>query len=324
MLNCLEFKEWKNVMEDSMFKSLSIDKNNNHTYFNTLLDQALMKWEYYEASNSHESIDVSSCRIGGMTVSRLKGDLIKGYRSGDTKIGDNERQIGIVYNLKGSEKLFWQGQEFTFLPGDINIWRNDLELRFELQEAAERLIILLPEHRLEPYFTSLIDLPQVWNNPLETAQGSMLQSIFTALAQNLDRIDSYSIESILKSCLALLAHSDIVGYKPALKETTSLYQRILIFIDHHLESDITPQSIATAHQISVRYLHLIFAKQGINVSSWIREQRLLRCRDLLEYSLQPINLTELAYRWHFCDSSHFSRLFKKRFGVSPKYWRNGK
>jgi AraC-like DNA-binding protein len=31
---------------------------------------------------------------------------------------------------------------------------------------------------------------------------------------------------------------------------------------------------------------------------------------------------EIALSWGFNDHSHFSRAFRKRYGVSPKDWRN--
>ena len=33
-------------------------------------------------------------------------------------------------------------------------------------------------------------------------------------------------------------------------------------------------------------------------------------------------LNQIAYRWGFSDYTHFCRLFKSAYGLSPRNWRN--
>ncbi|MDZ4212618.1 MAG: helix-turn-helix domain-containing protein, partial [Methylotenera sp.] len=44
--------------------------------------------------------------------------------------------------------------------------------------------------------------------------------------------------------------------------------------------------------------------------------RLEKCRkEILEYPYEPLSV--IAFKWGFNDMSHFSRAFKKRFGMRP-------
>jgi AraC-like DNA-binding protein len=64
----------------------------------------------------------------------------------------------------------------------------------------------------------------------------------------------------------------------------------------------------------------LFEDAPESISGTIRSLRLERsARDLA----QPHGPTimEVALRWGFNDSSHFSRLFKRRFGVCPREFR---
>jgi AraC-like DNA-binding protein len=89
-------------------------------------------------------------------------------------------------------------------------------------------------------------------------------------------------------------------------------------LDNLEDSELDLARIAAAHRISVRYLHLLFQPLGRTVSSWIREQRLMRCRDaLVSRKSKDLQVTEIAYQWGFSDPAHFSRVFRKRFGESP-------
>ena len=55
---------------------------------------------------------------------------------------------------------------------------------------------------------------------------------------------------------------------------------------------------------------------------YVQTQRLERCkRDLADPAYQARHIGEIAFAWGFNDLAHFSRIFKQRFGVSPREWR---
>ena len=97
-------------------------------------------------------------------------------------------------------------------------------------------------------------------------------------------------------------------------------QRVLAYMRQHLaDPALSPQQVAQACGLSVAYLHRILRAGGLSAESFIFEQRLEQCRALL---LNPQHrhrtVAELAYQVGFSHPSHFSRLFKKRFGMTPR------
>ncbi|MEU1011245.1 helix-turn-helix domain-containing protein [Streptomyces sp. NPDC005890] len=94
--------------------------------------------------------------------------------------------------------------------------------------------------------------------------------------------------------------------------------RIRAYIDRHLaHPDLTPDSIARAHHISVRYLHKLFALEDITVSRWIQQRRLEQCRrDPARREVAHLTIAAVAHRWGFTSASHFSRVFRAAYGVS--------
>ncbi|MFC5856229.1 helix-turn-helix transcriptional regulator [Streptomyces chlorus] len=101
-----------------------------------------------------------------------------------------------------------------------------------------------------------------------------------------------------------------------------LLLRIKTFIRWHLsDSGLTPQAIADAHSISVRYLHRLFKAEGTSVCQWIRELRLHECRR--ELAVRPpgsVGLGQVARRWGFTSPARFSRAFRRSYGLSPTDW----
>ncbi|MFJ3922263.1 helix-turn-helix domain-containing protein [Streptomyces sp. NPDC090022] len=99
--------------------------------------------------------------------------------------------------------------------------------------------------------------------------------------------------------------------------------RIRSFIEEHLrDPDLSPESIARAHHISVRYLHRLFQNDGMTVSQWVRRRRLESCRIELGRSRRRFTVAAVARRWGFTSPSHFSRSFRGAYGMSPTEWQS--
>lgn len=95
--------------------------------------------------------------------------------------------------------------------------------------------------------------------------------------------------------------------------------------DHLCEPALSPEIIAKSNGISLRYLHALFRLEGQTVSNWIWNRRIELGHDLLlRWDHHSRSLTEIAYRVGFSSSSHFSTMFRRRFGIRPSDLTRGK
>ncbi|MFF1480150.1 helix-turn-helix transcriptional regulator [Streptomyces sp. NPDC058301] len=102
-----------------------------------------------------------------------------------------------------------------------------------------------------------------------------------------------------------------------------MLSRIRVHIEEHLmDPDLSPESIARAHHISVRYLHKLFQSDGTTVSQWVRRRRLEACRVELSRSNRRFTVAAVAHRWGFSSPSHFSRTFRGAYGMTPSAWQS--
>ncbi|MFF5288861.1 helix-turn-helix domain-containing protein [Paractinoplanes globisporus] len=103
----------------------------------------------------------------------------------------------------------------------------------------------------------------------------------------------------------------------------TLKTQVYAFIQHNLGDErLTPEAIAAAHHISLRYLHKLFQQEGHTVAGYIRGRRLEQCRhDIADPGLAASPIHELAARWGFPSSAHFSRVFRGAYGLSPAQFR---
>ena len=95
-------------------------------------------------------------------------------------------------------------------------------------------------------------------------------------------------------------------------------------IEQQLDDEtLSPEGIAAAHHISVRYINKLFEREGTSLARWIRMRRLERCRmDLEDPGKSEHSISDIAYAHGFGNISSFNRAFRSRFGLSPRTLRN--
>ena len=92
------------------------------------------------------------------------------------------------------------------------------------------------------------------------------------------------------------------------------------YIASHME-EVTVELLCDHLGISRTCLYDVFRKKtGMGVSGFIRTRQFERAKQLLCDS--NLSVREIAGKCGFADYNYFSRVFKKRFGVSPKMLKN--
>lgn len=89
------------------------------------------------------------------------------------------------------------------------------------------------------------------------------------------------------------------------------------------DSSMSVPSIAKSLGCSARTLHRCFHQDGnVSLEAYICKARIDACSVLLrQEDTQKIQLTELALRFGFANSSHFSSAFRRLMGLSPSQYR---
>lgn len=59
---------------------------------------------------------------------------------------------------------------------------------------------------------------------------------------------------------------------------------------------------------------------GVGVFEWLRKQRMLKAKSLLEHS--ELSVQEIGFEVGYENSANFSSAYKKEFGISPRQQRN--
>lgn len=108
--------------------------------------------------------------------------------------------------------------------------------------------------------------------------------------------------------------------KPFLSKTEKkqnyLVEHVIYFLENHYTEDITLEQLARDHYVSPAYLSRIF-KETTDMSpiNYLIQIRLKNANALLKN--EDTTVKEIAKAVGYDDAYHFSKLFKKYYGVSP-------
>jgi AraC-like DNA-binding protein len=100
-------------------------------------------------------------------------------------------------------------------------------------------------------------------------------------------------------------------------------EQIRSYIEAHLHDPaLTPGRVAATVHLSPRRLHQLFEADGETVGSYILRRRLEECaRAISDVSQRSRTVTEIAFLHGFNNASHFGRVFRERYGVTPSGYR---
>jgi AraC-like DNA-binding protein len=103
----------------------------------------------------------------------------------------------------------------------------------------------------------------------------------------------------------------------------SLLTRVRAYVRQHLtDRDLSPASIAAAHNVSLRHLYKVCARVDLSLEQWIIAERLRGARDeLVAPAGRQRPIAVVARRWGFRDPTHFARRFRAEYGMTPSEWR---
>jgi AraC-like DNA-binding protein len=250
-------------------------------------------------------------------------DTVSGVRTRGLIAREGACFLNVVHIAEGIETLRFGHTEVQLGAGMFTLWDSARPMQFTTRPGLRQMTLMVPAQQLRrriPRVDDLVGAPMDGRSGL----GGLFIDHLNALERRIGELPPHHSRAIIDGTLDLLALC-LGAQHPAHEHSlrAAFLERIQRHIDQHLtDPALTVGSIAQAHRITERYLHKLFEDTGITVGQWIRQTRLERCRrDLASDAMSRRHITEVAYHWGFSDSSHFSRLFKQAYGLSPRAFR---
>lgn len=238
--------------------------------------------------------------------------------------GDGQHPvIKVVLQMQGTSVFEQDGQQIKISPGDCIAYDVSRPHRISNPTFTKHLVVIIPrELALQHGFKPSAVAGQRFS--ARGGIGRLAYDLVNSTFKELPAISPDCEEELAESILNLLFLPLPQGQhiRNELSPSEMMKRQIKGYIRRNLhDPDLCIERIAAALNCTKRYLHMAFASEGTTIAKYIWMVRLEQCRHELETAHgSGMTITDVAFSWGFNSSSHFSRVFKEKFGVSPSHF----
>ncbi|KPI12831.1 transcriptional regulator with only HTH domain, AraC family [Actinobacteria bacterium OV450] len=269
------------------------------------------------ASDRLGPLQISVVEAGPQTVTRDRRLISRG----------GAEYVTVTLQHRGTAKLTQDGRQALVGPGTFTCSDAGRPYKREQPDGFRFTAFRVPKQGLG---VSDGDLRAVTGTVFagDRGTGGLVAGYLTRLAERAADFDPYTGRQLAMTAadlLTVLVRERQGRLNPHASEAArGMLARVKEYILLHLaDPDLCPETIASAHHMSVRYLHKLFQAEEVTVGRWIHRERLDRCRrELARPSGSAPNVSAVAQRWGFVNPSHFSRAFRAAYGMSPREWQS--
>lgn len=238
---------------------------------------------------------------------------------------DQEEVVLISLQRRGIGKIAQDGRSATLLPGDVVLYDSRRPYDLTFNDRVEQLIFSVDLESISARMPSLVDFTARRIDGAGT-YARLVRTYLETLAAGMDENDALEVQPLSSNIMDLIAAAFVIEGGVDISRSTDKalkVYRIKSFIERNLHlPHLTVKMIADEMRTTPRYIHILFEEEGLSVSKFIYERRLLKCRDDLSSPAHASKtITEISFQWGFNDSSHFTRSFRSRFGMTPSEFR---
>jgi AraC family ethanolamine operon transcriptional activator len=184
-------------------------------------------------------------------------------------------------------------------------------------------------------FASMLDIDLVkvilpnTRTPSLRLGNSSFSNLYNGLFQTINEVDANSsilshltVDDSLYRLSVLLLHPELYFLDETHKGVRQYMTKEVVKLCEWLRANLT-EPISTTHMeqqsgLSIRVLQYSFQKAfGMRPKEWVRKQRLLAARLILEKSIERVKITTPTYEYCFASPSEFSHFYIVEFGETP-------
>ena len=269
---------------------------------------------------------VSQSRSGPVSLTRVDSTEQRVFRTPSRIARASEDFVLVALATSGVNGVFQDGREAIVSTGQFVMYdtTRPYELRFD--DSFSQTIFQMPRKLLQQRVGAIEGLTATafaGDRPLERLTYDFALNV----SRTIELIDPAAASRLLDQALDLLAMT-FADRLHARVQDQSVHRSALLYrlknhiLTHLADPELSLPRAAAAIGISPRYASDLMAGEQASFRNYLQTQRLERCkRDLADPACQARHIGEIAFAWGFNDLAHFSRIFKQRFGVSPREWR---
>jgi AraC-like DNA-binding protein len=267
-------------------------------------------------------VDIKGYAWPGLTIAKASLSGIRDERIHEL-IADGDDEINLVINLSGPVTVTARGSAALLGEGDGFAISSLEPAVFTRPSPGSAIGFSLPRQaigsrvrHLEPALARAI--------PAQLESLRLLKNYSSFLLDNKSRIPPEVREAIVVHISDLVAlvlgpsretASASAGLGNPAARLVSIKADV---IENSGNRNLTIDWLAQRHNISARYIQMIFESEQTTLSIFLLERRLARVHEVLsDLRRSSRSISAIAFECGFGDLSYFNRAFRKRYGMTP-------
>ena len=269
---------------------------------------------------------VTQASLGQAACSEVCSDRQHVLRTPSRIARSDQDFVLVALGNRGNGGVVQDGRETVVHPGEFTLYDTTRPYELRFNDSFTQTIFKVPRAMLQRRLGGTETLTAMSFGTDAPVERLAYDFIFR-LCQNADGLAPDTAAALSEQAVDLLAMvlSERLGKTslPASPHRSALLFRLKAHIRAHLaDPDLSLAETAAALGISPRYVNVLFTDENTSFQRHVLAERLARCRrDLASPVLAHRHISEIAFAWGFNDLSHFGRVFRERFGMSPRDFR---
>ncbi len=234
----------------------------------------------------------------------------------------------VSIQTRGRGMVRQDGRDALLQPGDFALYDSTRPYELAFGGRFQQMVLMLPGGQLRSMVRDTGQLTATAVNGREGA-GHLMISMLETLRRDIGGLQPASATAVANGIVDILVaglHTLPAASRQGISDLTGYHlARIKRLVGQRLSDPLLSlASIAAELKLSVGHVHRIFQHEPVPLAHYIWNERLDAChRDLRDPALAGRGIADIAFSRGFNDAAHFSRSFRRRFGVSAREFRAG-
>lgn len=161
--------------------------------------------------------------------------------------------------------------------------------------------------------TALLNGAEILSEKYDFDAEQLKKAVGSITYKNEDEIAAAA--KIMEACTSYILLKELIT-----PEHSRLLEGAKEYIENNLENEIDISKMCYELSVGRTRLYEIFKKEtGMGIAKYINRRRMHRAKKLLKTT--ELSIPEIAEAVGFSDYNYFSRVYKKTYGKSPRYYR---
>ena len=280
------------------------------------------------AGNRPHQVRIDKSLAEPVSLMRVTSNTITNFRRTWSHIRTNNAGVRLVLFVRsGSFKIVRSQSSYVVSKNECAILDSSQPyfaqaINNNVESSFEAVMMVVPAHIFVSHLAQAMSLDRAID-----ASSPVINRLVDLLLDEGELLSKETAHPLVMALLEALGDAVDSGSLDCVHRRQRVVDKrladIVAYISKHFTNpDLTYDEVASQCGISPRYLCHVLKINGMSFSSLVWNQRLPQARDwLIAQNLQDYSIQEIAFMAGFKSAAHFSRMFKDRYGCSPKAFR---